>query len=104
MAKSKTAYVCNQCGAEYTKWQGQCEACGAWNTLSEFIVEPAAKSGASRNGGSLMHKSSSPRKDVRTNARSSRTARKPALSAGAKAGNSKRYGFTAPRQRTKKRG
>ena len=66
--------------------------------------KPAAKSGASRNGGSLMHKSSSPRKDVRTNARSSRTARKPALSAGAKAGNSKRYGFTAPRQRTKKRG
>src|SRR5512146_1532808 len=41
MAKAKTAYVCNQCGAEYGKWQGQCEACGAWNTLSEFIVESA---------------------------------------------------------------
>src|SRR5207245_7046115 len=43
MAKSKTAYVCNQCGAEYSKWQGQCESCGAWNTLSEFVVEPASK-------------------------------------------------------------
>src|SRR6476659_2700159 len=47
MAKAKTAYVCNQCGAEYNKWQGQCEACGAWNTLSEFVVE-AAKPGAVR--------------------------------------------------------
>ena len=38
MAKRKTAYVCNDCGADYTKWQGQCENCGAWNTLSEFVV------------------------------------------------------------------
>jgi uncharacterized membrane protein YgcG len=67
--------------------------------------KPASKSGtASRNSG-MVRKSTSPRKDVRTNARSSRPARKPALSAGTKAGNSKRYGFTAPaRQRTKKRG
>ncbi|HWG65939.1 MAG TPA: DNA repair protein RadA [Rhodanobacteraceae bacterium] len=41
MAKAKTAYVCSDCGAEYPKWQGQCEACGAWNTLSAFVVEPA---------------------------------------------------------------
>ncbi|HVU80649.1 MAG TPA: DNA repair protein RadA, partial [Rhodanobacteraceae bacterium] len=40
MAKAKTAYVCSDCGAEYPKWQGQCEACGAWNTLSAFVVEP----------------------------------------------------------------
>lgn len=33
MAKSKTAYVCNDCGSEHTQWQGQCSACGAWNTL-----------------------------------------------------------------------
>ena len=43
MAKAKTAYVCSDCGAEYPKWQGQCEACGAWNTLSAFVVQPAAK-------------------------------------------------------------
>jgi DNA repair protein RadA/Sms len=41
MPKAKTAYVCADCGAEYPKWQGQCEACGAWNTLSEFVVQPA---------------------------------------------------------------
>ena len=39
--KAKTAYVCTNCGASYSKWQGQCEACGAWNTLSEIVVEPA---------------------------------------------------------------
>ena len=51
MAKAKTAYVCNQCGAEHTKWQGQCEGCGAWNTLSEFVVEPAKAPGTVRRGG-----------------------------------------------------
>ena len=52
MAKAKTAYVCNQCGAEHNKWQGQCEACGAWNTLSEFVLEPArAGTGAVKRAG-----------------------------------------------------
>ena len=50
MAKAKTAYVCNQCGAEYTKWQGQCEACGTWNTLSEFVVETAQPGAVKRAG------------------------------------------------------
>ncbi|OBX11071.1 DNA repair protein RadA [Gallibacterium genomosp. 3] len=35
MAKVKTAYVCNDCGAEYARWQGQCSACQAWNTITE---------------------------------------------------------------------
>ncbi|MEH6628600.1 MAG: DNA repair protein RadA [Motiliproteus sp.] len=35
MAKQKTAYVCNDCGSDYSKWQGQCSDCGAWNTLTE---------------------------------------------------------------------
>jgi DNA repair protein RadA/Sms len=53
MAKARTAYVCGECGAEFGKWQGQCDACGAWNTLSEVVLEPAgAKSAsASRRGG-----------------------------------------------------
>jgi DNA repair protein RadA/Sms len=50
MAKAKTAYVCNQCGAEYTKWQGQCEACEAWNTLSEFVIAPAGAGSVKRSG------------------------------------------------------
>jgi DNA repair protein RadA/Sms len=50
MAKAKTAYVCTDCGAEHSKWQGQCIECGAWNTLSEFVVQPAVKSaGAARS-------------------------------------------------------
>ena len=50
MAKAKTAYVCNQCGAEYTKWQGQCDACEAWNTLSEFVIAPATAGAVKRSG------------------------------------------------------
>ena len=42
MAKRKTAYVCNDCGAEYSKWQGHCNDCGAWNTLSEVNITPLA--------------------------------------------------------------
>lgn len=38
MAKKKTAYVCSDCGADHSKWQGQCTGCGAWNTLQEFVV------------------------------------------------------------------
>jgi DNA repair protein RadA/Sms len=41
MVKSKTAFVCNDCGSEYNKWQGQCRDCGAWNTLSEIRLGPA---------------------------------------------------------------
>ncbi|WP_102795672.1 DNA repair protein RadA [Bowmanella denitrificans] len=44
MAKRKTAFVCSDCGAEFPRWQGQCNDCGAWNTISEFVVSPA-KSG-----------------------------------------------------------
>ncbi|GAB6034504.1 DNA repair protein RadA [Galenea microaerophila] len=35
MAKAKRAYVCTECGADYGQWQGQCTACGEWNTLQE---------------------------------------------------------------------
>ena len=38
MAKSKTAFVCNDCGAEHTQWQGQCAACKEWNTLSRISL------------------------------------------------------------------
>ncbi|MDF7671115.1 DNA repair protein RadA [Orbaceae bacterium ESL0721] len=36
MAKAvKRAYVCNSCGADYPRWQGQCSACNEWNTITE---------------------------------------------------------------------
>ena len=41
MSKIKTTFHCQECGAEYAKWQGQCNKCGSWNTISEEIVELA---------------------------------------------------------------
>ena len=38
MARTKTAYVCADCGAHSVKWQGQCPECAAWNTLAQTIV------------------------------------------------------------------
>ena len=47
--KRETAFVCTECGAEYSKWQGQCGECHAWNTVQEF--RPAkATAGARRQG------------------------------------------------------
>jgi DNA repair protein RadA/Sms len=40
-AKAKTAFVCNECGSEYSKWQGQCNDCGVWNSVVEFRLGPA---------------------------------------------------------------
>lgn len=33
--KTKTAFVCEECGADYPRWNGQCTACGAWNSIKE---------------------------------------------------------------------
>ena len=45
MAKApKTAYVCNDCGAEFSRWQGQCSACKAWNTISEVRLISSSNS------------------------------------------------------------
>lgn len=38
MAKTKTVYVCTQCGAETPKWSGRCMSCGEWNCLEEVLV------------------------------------------------------------------
>ncbi len=51
MAKNKTAFVCNDCGSDYGKWQGQCSDCGAWNTITEIRLGPAKASGPARSGG-----------------------------------------------------
>ena len=45
VSKTKTAYVCNDCGADYRKWQGQCSECNAWNTLSEVRLGSPARAG-----------------------------------------------------------
>ena len=42
---TRPAYVCDDCGVEHAKWQGQCSACGQWNTLRELAVSAAATEG-----------------------------------------------------------
>ncbi|MBQ9029289.1 DNA repair protein RadA [Candidatus Saccharibacteria bacterium] len=39
--KSKSNFVCSNCGASYAKWAGRCENCAQWNTLIEQVVDVA---------------------------------------------------------------
>src|SRR5690606_15315548 len=39
MAKIKTSYFCQNCGAQSAKWIGKCPACGEWNTYVEEVVQ-----------------------------------------------------------------
>jgi DNA repair protein RadA/Sms len=43
MAKTKSAYACSACGAQFPQWAGQCGDCGAWNTLTEASTLPAPR-------------------------------------------------------------
>ncbi|CDH05117.1 putative ATP-dependent protease, with nucleoside triP hydrolase and multiheme cytochrome domains, DNA repair protein [Xenorhabdus bovienii str. oregonense] len=52
MAKAvKRAFVCNECGADYPRWQGQCTACHAWNTITEVRLAAASSSRSERFSG-----------------------------------------------------
>ena len=52
MAKQKISnYVCNDCGADFTKWQGQCSECSAWNTLTEIRLSGSKKTSSHRYTG-----------------------------------------------------
>ena len=39
MSKVKTAFYCQNCGTQHAKWQGQCNSCKKWNTLTEEVIE-----------------------------------------------------------------
>ena len=39
----KTSFFCQSCGTQHAKWQGQCNSCKEWNTLSEEVIEKSAK-------------------------------------------------------------
>lgn len=49
MAKIKTQYVCNDCGASSPKWAGKCPSCGAWNSLHETTAASSALGGSDGN-------------------------------------------------------
>ena len=44
MSKIKTTFFCQNCGSQYSKWQGQCTACKEWNTIAEEVIQKAEKS------------------------------------------------------------
>ena len=43
MAKFKSAFYCQNCGAQYSKWQGQCNSCKSWNTIAEELIQISKK-------------------------------------------------------------
>ncbi|WEJ57447.1 DNA repair protein RadA [Devosia sp. FJ2-5-3] len=45
MAKIRTNFVCQSCGAVSTRWQGRCDACGEWNTIVEEIADSGVGAG-----------------------------------------------------------
>ena len=54
MAKTKTQFVCQNCGTRSPKWQGKCNSCGEWNTFVEELVD----SGKSEERGRKLSKPS----------------------------------------------
>src|SRR4051794_23845255 len=45
MAKTKSSFACQSCGAVYTRWQGRCEACTEWNSIVEELVDSGVGAG-----------------------------------------------------------
>ena len=41
MTKKNNTYVCQNCGANFSRWQGKCDVCGEWNTIVEEIISTA---------------------------------------------------------------
>ncbi len=56
MAKSKTIFVCNQCGFESGKWNGRCQECGAWNSFEETEQTVSVRTGSARKTSDLTDK------------------------------------------------
>ena len=44
MSKVKSTFYCQNCGAQYSKWQGLCNKCNSWNTITEELIEVSKKS------------------------------------------------------------
>ncbi len=43
MGKVKTTFYCQNCGAQHSKWQGQCNSCKSWNTIVEEVIQSPKK-------------------------------------------------------------
>ena len=53
MAKSRSSFVCQACGAVTSRWQGRCDACGDWNTIVEELTDSGVGAGpkSAKSGG-----------------------------------------------------
>ncbi len=49
--KIKTGFVCDQCGADYPRWGGQCTSCGEWNTIKEVRLGAVSTTHNNRTSG-----------------------------------------------------
>jgi DNA repair protein RadA/Sms len=56
MAKARSSFVCQSCGAVYQRWQGKCEACGGWNTIAEESMVSAVQAAPVASGGARLKK------------------------------------------------
>jgi DNA repair protein RadA/Sms len=56
MAKHSASFICQACGAVYPRWQGKCEACGAWNSLAEEAMAIGSSAAPVASGGGRIKK------------------------------------------------
>lgn len=54
MAKARSQFVCQNCGASYPKWTGKCENCGEWNTLVEQLPVSTGNSAVAKSTGNKL--------------------------------------------------
>ncbi|MGI6112886.1 MAG: DNA repair protein RadA [Mahellales bacterium] len=56
MARSRTVFICQECGYESPKWMGRCSGCGQWNTMVEELIIPDGQKG--KEGAAIIEKPS----------------------------------------------
>ena len=56
MAKAKSRFICQKCGASYAKWAGRCENCGEWNSLLEQVAPTESESKSALARGAVSGK------------------------------------------------
>ena len=54
--KTKTAYVCTECGQDFSKWRGKCDNCGLWDTVHEIRIPAGGETSRSRSAASAAKK------------------------------------------------
>src|SRR6056300_418728 len=56
MVRSKTQYVCQQCGAVHSKWSGKCTQCNSWNSINEESLNATPGAAGKAKGSKItMH-------------------------------------------------